>query len=800
MSTSPSKNDPQWSGLGANRNPKSRMILVVGSERDKDNLDKLTETGLFGGWLDLGARDQEDRLDFWEHLADRVRRERFLRLPHLELAVRAATIGFPEKSAAERLWRALDWMNDLRTGREHGSSFLHKLNNNVDSEVGVGALGLQVPWRVPVIIIRWLCFGLTGARSRFKRATTAANQWMVDRANRLRRGVAQIRDRLGAEDRAAGADSGEGRALAQLYRRAFLLDCIEQRIELVFAGALDGDRAAELLAELQAVSEGHGAAEVHSYEREPLRDAGPVPAGSGRGLVSLIYGPAEFARWHYCSFARRSEPANPEIEAPTNISRRRVWIPVTSGIAAIALVAAVIVYVSGLLGDDCGLDFGPNAEGRCSPVSDGTNCLKEEMRKVCEVIAEQNEAIEGDYFTIVVALPMTFEGDDSNLERDIVNQLQGAAAAQESMNTLSPRARLLLADLGSQNSDWEDAAEAILAIRKEENIVAVTGFGSSYEDTKEFIEQMAVGGIVAMGSTITGDDMISGGDGPNMTFRVSPTNGQEAQAIADFIQIDADICETLIVVDIDKRYSYAASLEKGFKTRQDEACGGRRRNLPLSYNGSEIRDIETAIFNRIVKDMCEVIDGDTQVLFAGLSLQALPEFLASLKGRSEYDDCSEHRITLITGDNTSSVLYNADFVQSMSTTTNLELYFVGLAHPDQWENADEGISESAKVMNSAVGKLTERFSGEENFNLLNGQALMAFEAVFVICQSARLEGSDVDSKALAERLRNYNDIGLSGRLQFDPEGNPIDKTMVMLRATGSENDPVEVVGLIGRGG
>ncbi|HLU27913.1 MAG TPA: hypothetical protein VKZ65_05705 [Glycomyces sp.] len=777
------------------------MILIVGSERDKENLDKLTDTGLFAGWLDLGAQEQEDRLELWEHLADRVRRERPLRLPHLELAVRAATIGFPEESAAERVWRALDWMNDLRAGREHGSSFLHKLNNNVDSESSVGAVGLQVPWRVPVIIIRWLCFGLTGARSRFKRATTAANQWTVDRADRLRRGVARFRDRLGAADRATVADSGEGRALAQLYRRAFLLDCIEQRIELVFTGALDGDRAAGLLAELQEVPEDHGVAEVRSYEREPLGEAGPVPAGSGRGLVSLIYGPAEFARWHYCSFTRRSEPAGPKIEALPNLSRRRVWIPVTSGIAAVALVAAGIVYVSGIFGEDCGPAFGPNAEGRCSPISDGTNCLYEEMREVCEVIAKQNEAIEGDHFTIVMALPMTFEGSDSNLRGDIVNQLQGAAAAQSSVNIMSsPDARLLIGDLGSQNSEWEAAAEAVIDISEEENIIAVTGFGSSYKETKLFIDQIADAGLVAMGSTITGDDMISGDADTNMTFRVAPTNRQETQAIADFIQRDADICETLIIADSDKRYDYAVSLENEFLARRSEACVGRDTGHTFLYDGSDIEDIEISKFVPMVKNMCREIDGDTQVFFAGLSLQVLPDLLTSLQSRGSYGDCGEHRITLITGDNASSALYNEDFIQSMANATNMDLYFAGLAHPHQWENTDAGVPGSAKIMTNAVDELTKQFHDEDdNLKLPNGQALMAFEAVYVTGQSAQFEGSDVDSEALAERLRDYNSTGLSGPLQFDSEGNPIDKTMVMLRATGDRNDPVEVVGLIGAG-
>lgn len=125
---------------------------------------------------------------------------------------------------------------------------------------------------------------------------------------------------------------------------------------------------------------------------------------------------------------------------------------------------------------------------------------------------------------------------------------------------------------------------------------------------------------------------------------------------------------------------------------------------------------------------------------------------------------------------------------------NVDLYYIGLAHPDQWAGAGPEHQSSSEQMKSAVDQLLHQFGTDAN--LANGQALMSYEAVRTTALIAQGQGPTVTADSLADELRDFSGITATGPLEFDGHGNPVGKTMTVLAATTDVEDPVEVIDLV----
>jgi hypothetical protein len=244
------------------------------------------------------------------------------------------------------------------------------------------------------------------------------------------------------------------------------------------------------------------------------------------------------------------------------------------------------------------------------------------------------------------------------------------------------------------------------------------------------------------------------------------------------------------VSDTDRSYDYAITLNDSFLDQQSaEGCTDAPR--PFTYNGSDISEVNPSLFNETVAAMCEEVQEDSYLFFAGLSRFALPSLIRSLSLRESA--CLEHKITIITGDNASSIPRDRSVVSDLRAA-NVELYYIGLAHPDQWEGAGAEHEQSAEQMKSAVDQLLHQFGNDAN--LANGQALMAYEAFRLTAVIAQGQGPTVTADSLADELRSYTGITPTGPLDFDDQGNPVNKTMTVLAATTDLDDPVEVIALV----
>jgi ABC-type branched-subunit amino acid transport system substrate-binding protein len=758
-----------------------RLILVTGTAIDGQTLRNLRRTREFAAVVPLGPSEARPGSSVWERFANRPEFAEHSPFKILRLMLTAALGDLP--GADER---ALGY-EALALTRDKPDRFLNWLNKGrtedpgveVGLSIGVASVHRQMNPRGLLLDLR---FGK--ARKRLVNLTTTEGRWDVT-------SVQQAAQQIPAGDAPNHPIADRARQeLVDIYRRSFIADCAVNGIELVFAGVGDGDEAHRLASELMAASH-DPAGQLHYYEhRDPSQR---VDARELFGQVrTLRTGPSRFAEWDHFGAAGLADAATPLVP-PKPPWRTIAWA--TAATMAIVLAATfVTLWATGEFDEPaCGEPFERDrASGECERVSEGADCVNPELQPACEAVARQNAAIgDQDYFTVALALSMTFEGDDANSPGDIANQIQGAAAAQALINdSQSPKVRLLLTDLGPSNSEWDDAADVLLDLRTEQNLIAIAGLSTSYEATQLFIERMNREGLVVMGSTITGDNMLTGSGETNSAFRVGPTNTQEAEALASFVREHGDLCSVFNVSDTDRSYDYAITLNQAFQAQQAaEGCADAPR--PFTYNGSDIAEVNQSLFEETVTAMCDEIQEDSYLFFAGLSRFALPSLIRSLITRK--GSCLEHRITIITGDNASSVPRDRSLVADLRAA-NVDLYYIGLAHPDQWAAAGEEHRHSSEQMKSAVDQLLHQFGTDAN--LANGQALMSYEAVRLTALIAQAQGPTVTADSLADELRDFSGITATGPLEFDDNGNPVDKTLTVLAATTDVEDPVEVIALV----
>lgn len=759
-----------------------RLILVTGTAIDPQSLGNLLDTREFAAVVPFGPKEIRPGTSVWERFADRPEFARHTPFKLLSLMIDAARGNLTAADQQTLGYEA------LALTREKPSRLLNRLNRSEPTDPGVG-VGLNLVFasiEMPVKFTR-LLRGLffSGARKRLINLTTHDDRWDVVSVQQAAR---QIPDDTSAPSATADRARSEQ---AEVYGRSFIADCAVNGIELVFAGAADGDDAHELAAALKTARRG-STGQLHYYEhRSPSQS---IRAGELIGLLrDLRTGTSRFAQWDHFGATGLPNADGPIVPSK---ERRRV-IAWTIALATVVAVLATLITLWGNGTFDkppCGEPFERDATtDQCERVSEGGNCVNPILMPACEAVARQNAAVgdDEDAFTIALALSMTFEGDDANSPGDIANQIQGAAAAQALINeSQSPKLRLLLTDLGPSNAAWDEAAEVLLDRRAEENLIAVAGLSTSYETTKLFIDRMNREGLVVMGSTITGDNMLTGNEETNSAFRVAPTNTQEAEALAAFVREHGDLCSVFNVSDSDRSYDYATSLNEAFQAQQAaEGCASAPR--PFTFNGSNVSEVNPSLFEETVTAMCEEVREDSYLFFAGLSRFALPSLIRSLTLRK--GPCLEHRITIITGDNASSVPHDRSLVADMRGA-NVDLYYIGLAHPDQWEEAGPEHLSSSEQMKSAVDQLLHQFGTDAN--LANGQALMSYEAVRITALIAQGQGPTVTADSLADELRDFSGITATGPLEFDGHGNPVGKTMTVLAATTDVQDPVEVIDLV----
>ncbi len=351
------------------------------------------------------------------------------------------------------------------------------------------------------------------------------------------------------------------------------------------------------------------------------------------------------------------------------------------------------------------------------------------LRDVISAIDRENRSLKpGSYVTVALLEPFT-ASDPDNLG-DVLHEVQGAYLAQyranHESNGQSPAIRLVLANPGATGAHWKHTVDQLERMTKgPDRLRAVTGVGLSTENNKRAVRELTRRGIPVIGTSITADDLANGQHGkdpfPGLA-RVSPTNTDEARALASFAQVTAG--KALLVYD-KPGDPYTRTLQESFAKLIE---GSPYEPQPFTPPADRSQEGTTAnTFRQITHLVCDTAPGTDTILFAGRHTQ-LRQFINALGGRG----CQDREFTLLTGDEGSYLTGDKDLDRT-ALTRKLSVRYTALAHPDAWgKNPSQtgGSTLDAAALTELLSFAARKPIGPiGEVSLQDGQLIIAYDAM-----------------------------------------------------------------------
>ncbi|WP_434594590.1 ABC transporter substrate-binding protein [Streptomyces sp. A5-4] len=492
-----------------------------------------------------------------------------------------------------------------------------------------------------------------------------------------------------------------------------------------------------------------------------------------------------------------------------NRLRYHVWYSTRQRIVTSALVAALLTGGTLIAVDQAndpedrscaaGVER-PVGSDECVGVSSsGFEFAVPELKDVVQAIDRENDTLEKDSYA-TVALMLPFTSTDMGMRTKILHETQGAYLQQYRANRESngemPKIRLVLANTGRNNAHWEPVVERLDGMTDApDRLRVVSGVATSSAPVKAAVAELtARKGIAVVGTTITADDIANGAKGkdpyPGLA-RVSPTNRDEARALAHFGKVRPD--KALLVQDTVVGDYYTDTLKAAF--------AGLLKGAPYEpqlFTSPEDPTEEGTTpntFRQITHLICDT-SADT-VYFAGRHTQ-LRQFINALGARG----CRDRAFTVLTGDE-GSYLGGDKKLNRAALSTRVTVRYAALAHPDAWADAAKapktgGSTEAYETFTDLLARAAKPGLGPIGATSLNdGQAIIAYDALALAVHGIRQapgEGEELvpaPAEVAGQWARVKGSLrveGASGWICLDNHGNPHNKAVpvVELARDGSQ--------------
>ncbi|MFC8505642.1 hypothetical protein ACFU3J_01270 [Streptomyces sp. NPDC057411] len=424
----------------------------------------------------------------------------------------------------------------------------------------------------------------------------------------------------------------------------------------------------------------------------------------------------------------------------------------------------------------------PQGSDECIGVNgDGYAFGVDALAEIAGLIHRENATLKADeYATVAVLLPLT--SPDPGMRVKVLHELQGAYARQyranHESNSETPKIRLVLANTGRGNAHWATTVEQLKAMTDAPaRLRAVTGVATSSTEIRQAVTALTGAGIAVVGTTITADD-IANGPGHNRypgLARVSPTNSDEARALAHFGRVDA--ARALLVQDTRTGDHYTDTLKAAFAA----SLKGAPYEPQLFTSPADPTEEGTTAntFRQITHLICDT-RAET-VFFAGRHTQ-LRQFINALGARG----CAERRFTILTGDEGSYLGGDAKLDRS-ALKARLTVRYASLAHPDAWRPAPgrpvPATGGSTVAYETFVGDVAR--ASKQPVALADGQAIVAYDAMATAVHAIRQATPDKAAyPELADVPVQWPQVkgslrvqGASGWICLDNYGNPYNKAV-----------------------
>ncbi|MGW2018016.1 ABC transporter substrate-binding protein [Streptomyces sp. NPDC001927] len=473
--------------------------------------------------------------------------------------------------------------------------------------------------------------------------------------------------------------------------------------------------------------------------------------------------------------------------------RARFWYTarqkILTGVVAVAVVGSVAGYAvdRALTPEDRSCAAGverPEGSSECVGVNgDGYDFGVPTLTEIAGLIRTENRTLKsGEYATVALLLPLT--STDSGMREKMLYEVAGAYARQyranHESNSETPKIRLVLANTGKGNAHWSTTVERLKGMTGgEDRLRAVSGVATSSTEIRQAVAALTGAGIAVVGTTITADDIANGaGAGKNRypgLARVSPTNGDEAKALAHFGKVEG--AKALLVQDTRTGDHYTDTLKAAFSA----SLKGAPYEPQLFTSPPDPTEEGTTAntFRQITHLICDT-RAET-VFFAGRHTQ-LRQFINALGARG----CAERPFTILTGDEGSYLGADTKLNRS-ALKAKLTVRYASLAHPDAWRpgpgRAVPATGGSTAAYETFLADIAR--ASKKPIPLADGQAIVAYDAMATAVHAIRQatpqgaqypEPADVGTQ-WPQVKGSLRVEGASGWICLDNYGNPFNKAV-----------------------
>ncbi|MFE1548672.1 hypothetical protein [Streptomyces sp. NPDC058718] len=437
----------------------------------------------------------------------------------------------------------------------------------------------------------------------------------------------------------------------------------------------------------------------------------------------------------------------------------------------------------------------PEGSSECVGVNgDGHDFGIADLAEVAGAIGRENATLKpGEYATVAVLLPLT--SPDGGMRTKVLHEVQGAYAyqyrANHESNSQTPKIRLVLANTGRGNAHWQTTTRQLASMTgAPDRLRVVSGVATSSTEMREAVTALTKDGIAVVGTTITADDIANGPGAGNNRYpglaRVSPTNSDEAKALAHFGRVDA--AKALLVQDTRSGDHYTDTLKSAFAA----SLKGAPYEPQLFTSPPDPTDEGTTAntFRQITHLICDT-RAET-VFFAGRHTQ-LRQFINALGSRG----CTDRAFTILTGDE-GSYLGADEKLDRNALKAKVTVRYAALAHPDAWKPAPGRTvpATGGSVAAYSTFETDIARASKKPVALADGQAIVAYDAMATAVHAIRqATPRDAQYPELSDVVTQWPQVkgslrvqGASGWICLDNYGNPYNKAVpiVELALDGSQ--------------
>jgi len=375
------------------------------------------------------------------------------------------------------------------------------------------------------------------------------------------------------------------------------------------------------------------------------------------------------------------------------------------------------------------------------------------------------------YITIVVGTMIT--GDNVGVGRD---DLQGAYVAQKEFNDgfklpNAVQVRLLIANSGNNATDTITVAQQIvLAAQQDHTIVGVMGWPFSSRALNA-IKVLAAAHIPMVSQTASSDLLTRVSP---YFFRVAPSN--DGQGIAGAHYAEQRLHAKNVALFVDPSDAYSSSLAADF-SQQFRADGN---NIIVTENYT----VGTGGRGKLPGLLQDALSHNPDLIYFSGYSPDVSVLLTNLPTSGPFAN-----LQVMGGD----ALYELGGYPSSARAGFNRLHFTAFAYPDEWGVAGLAAQEPVFFTDyaSAFNPSGQQPPGVYGYTRTTGDVMLSYDATLALLTGSKLALSagggnknritPADLQQALKQIAGAQAIqGVSGRIAFGPDGNPINKAFVIL--------------------